>query len=588
MSDPLPLHPEHLSDLRKSGLTDSMIQMMGVTSVRPSELNKMAGWDITARGVTSAMLFPYPDCDGFYQVKVFPPFESPDGHTVRYLQLPDTESRAYILPDVRERLADPAESAIITEGVKKCARLVQEGFNAVALGAVWNWKRGGDSVPFTDPAGVIPDLKQCGGPGRRDYICFDSDVWRRDRENSRLAIYALGKHLERLGAIVRVVRLPGPPKEENAAGITKIGVDDFLQRHSVEEFRKLLLAAVPLTHKCLATAAEAWRKKEEACRPFAEPISALLNEPDESPDWLVDRLLARGDCGFIAAEPKMFKSWFLYQMALCLTAKQPFLGFLVSERRRVLLMSEEDSRRRLRKRLRQLAAGLGIPAPEDDWLRFTVRTGFKLDVKEWLDRLRAELQMFRPDVVLLDVLRRVHDQDENSNRDMGKLTNSLNDLRREFGGGFFIAHHNRKLVQGTARRGRGGQEMSGAGVLHSWSEAALYLTKGSGKGKVIVTPEHKDAPELEPFVVLLEEVEGQKGVRLVNDGPATVDKGAMTRQQILEALSPTNGRTVQDLARTLNLHENTVRVHLKALEADGAVVHKKGDVSQAFVWFASS
>jgi hypothetical protein len=324
---------------------------------------------------------------------------------------------------------------------------------------------------------------------------------------------------------------------------------------------------------------------EIASRTFAEPIGVLLAEPDTEPDWLIDSLLALRDVGFIAAEPKLAKSWLAYLLALCLATGQPFLGFKVPARRRVLLMSEEDSRRRLARRTRQLLTGMGGVQPDDEWLRFTSRTGFKLDVPAWVDRLRAELAAFRPAVVIMDVLRRLHDQDENSNQDMGQLTNTLNDLRREFSSGFLILHHNRKLSQGNGKRGRGGQEMSGAGVLHGWSEAALYITKGSGKGKFIVTPEHKDAAEVEPFLIHLTDVEG--GVQIVNEGPATVDKGDANRKAILGEVRTNPGQTVKQIAEALKFHENTVRTHLKALEADGAVFNKPALVGRGHAWCPS-
>ncbi|MFI5338451.1 MAG: AAA family ATPase [Candidatus Methylomirabilales bacterium] len=576
---------EHLEDLERSGLTSATVERMGVHSARPADLNKLAGWDITSRGVTSAMVFPYPDCDGFYQLKVFPAFRNSDGHHVKYIQPMGSESRAYILPDVRRRIEDPAESVIITEGVKKAARLAQEGFNAVGIPAVWNWKVG--AAPYTDPASLIPDLKALVTAGRHFLDCFDSDVWDTKKPDCRLALYALMHHLERLGGKAAAVRLPGPTKEERAEGIVKIGADDFLCRHSVEAFRRLITGAIPPTHRVFKAAAEHWRKKELATRPFVERISALLAEPETDPEWLVDSLLARGDVGFIPAEPKLAKSWLAYLLSLCLATGQTFLDFKVPERRRVLLMSEEDSRRRLARRIRQLVAGLGGIRPEDGWLRFTSRTGFKLDVPEWVERLRVELAAFRPDVVIIDVLRRLHDLEENSNQDMGKLTNTLNDLRRDFGCGFLILHHNRKLAQGTPRRGRGGQEMSGAGVLHGWSEASLYLSKGSGKGKFIVTPEHKDVAEAEPFVIHLMDVPGG-GVRIENEGPATVDKGAQTRAMLLEALPPESegiGRNVKELSEALKFSLNTVRAHLKALREDGAADTRKPLGKQAVYWF---
>lgn len=581
------LSPEHIADLQRSGLTPASIAEMGVYSARPGDLNKLAGWEITSLGATSAIVFPYPDCNGFYQLKVFPTIQNRDGHGVKYLQPKGSESRVYILPSVRGWLNDPAEGVIVVEGVKKTARVAQVPFLAVGIPAVWNWKRGGDTLPYTDPACVIPDLVQLVAPGRRFFVCFDSDVWEAQKEDCRLGLYALMRHLERLGAKVAAVRLPGPSGPERTEGITKIGADDYLCRHSPEDFRRLIVAAIPPTHTLFETAAKQWYKKELATRPFAEPVDVLLTEPEDETNWMVESLLARGDMGFVAAEPKLAKSWLAYLLALCLTTEQTFLGFKVPQRRRVLLMSEEDSRRRLKRRMKQLVAGVEGIRPEGVWLRFTSRSGFKLEVAEWIERLRAELAAFRPDLVIMDVLRRVHDLDENSNQDMGRLTNILNDLRRDFGCGFLILHHNRKPAQGSVRRGRGGQEMSGAGVLHGWSEAALYMAKGSGKGKFIVTPEHKDAPEVEPFVIRLEDVPGG-GVRIENEGPATVDKGAQTRAALLEVLAAAGGGaglSVKELSEALKLSMNTVRAHLKALQADGAVLSNPAIGKQPARWF---
>ena len=51
------LHPDHLADLRKSGLSDDTIVALGICSVRPTDLK---GLD----GVTSAYRIPYWTIDG--------------------------------------------------------------------------------------------------------------------------------------------------------------------------------------------------------------------------------------------------------------------------------------------------------------------------------------------------------------------------------------------------------------------------------------------------------------------------------------------------------------------------------------------
>jgi hypothetical protein len=50
------MHPEHLADLRKSGLTDEIIKAAGVYTVPPDEIDTKLGG--LANGVVSALAFP--------------------------------------------------------------------------------------------------------------------------------------------------------------------------------------------------------------------------------------------------------------------------------------------------------------------------------------------------------------------------------------------------------------------------------------------------------------------------------------------------------------------------------------------------
>lgn len=40
----LSLHPEHLADLKKSGLSDETIREAGIYSAPPNEIHKLLGW----------------------------------------------------------------------------------------------------------------------------------------------------------------------------------------------------------------------------------------------------------------------------------------------------------------------------------------------------------------------------------------------------------------------------------------------------------------------------------------------------------------------------------------------------------------
>jgi hypothetical protein len=82
------LHPDHLKDLRKSGLSDQTIQEAGIYSVPPCEIAKKLAFNSPKIG--SLLAFPYPGCE-FERYKPFPPL--PDR---KYHQKANTGTHLYI------------------------------------------------------------------------------------------------------------------------------------------------------------------------------------------------------------------------------------------------------------------------------------------------------------------------------------------------------------------------------------------------------------------------------------------------------------------------------------------------------------
>lgn len=76
----LSLHPDHLKDLRRSGLYDETIAEARIYSVPPTEIPKLLGWNPIK--VESAYLIPYPGKDGFFRMKIFPTYIDEKGGKV--------------------------------------------------------------------------------------------------------------------------------------------------------------------------------------------------------------------------------------------------------------------------------------------------------------------------------------------------------------------------------------------------------------------------------------------------------------------------------------------------------------------------
>jgi hypothetical protein len=223
---PLALHPGHLADLNKSGLTDETIRAAAIYTVNPDEIGKKLGG--LANGVVSALAFPYPGHDGFERYKVWWEEERQE-KAPKYLQKGGTLSHLYFSPGIDLAGDTPL---LITEGEKKCLALWQTGYQVLGIGGVWNWLtkgENGESRPIADLA--LVNWK------RSVAIIFDSDG--HDNPLVRLAAWRLARELAGRGATVNVLFLPHGQNEQ------KQGADDYLMAHGPEALADLLTTSWP-------------------------------------------------------------------------------------------------------------------------------------------------------------------------------------------------------------------------------------------------------------------------------------------------------------------------------------------------------
>ena len=204
------LHPDHLADLRKSGLSDEAIQEAGIKSVSPRDIPKKLGFDIP--GLSSMYEIPYPGCEGYSRFKAFyadgERYYKGGDEKPKYLARKDSGNHLYIPPKVKQILSNPAIPLYITEGEKKTLKAAQEGIDCIGLSGLWNWGR-----KTENGYELLPDFSQIALDGRTIYIVPDSDWLEPNREgkpkNLKQAVHDLAHRLIDRGAKVSWVELPG-------------------------------------------------------------------------------------------------------------------------------------------------------------------------------------------------------------------------------------------------------------------------------------------------------------------------------------------------------------------------------------------
>ena len=253
------LHQRHLKDLASSGITPETAQAEKVFSMPASLSVKILG-----RPLGTGLCFQFGK--GFWRVKL--DRKHKDGK--QYRQRKGTVNRVYIpwsLPDRDRVLIDPTTPLIITEGEKKAIKAVQEGLVAVALTGVHG---------FLSNHEPIPDLDTIDWEGRQVTIVFDSDPGERSKGQVDSARRWLAAVLTVRGAHVNAVILPDKGKE-------KVGLDDYLLVHSVEEFLTLPRRDVPLYSSILNK--KGGERKYNLAPEIEKLISIELGQKSDSDFW---------------------------------------------------------------------------------------------------------------------------------------------------------------------------------------------------------------------------------------------------------------------------------------------------------------
>ncbi|HEV3436964.1 MAG TPA: DUF3854 domain-containing protein, partial [Gemmata sp.] len=315
------LLPQHLADLRASGLTDDTIRACEFRSESNSHaVVALLGDYLSVRSAAKfgpCLVIPYYGPSGvplsflngdgkahpFVRLKPDKPRTDKGNNKrkVKYESPIGTICHAYFPPGTRAALSNPSVPLIITEGEKKAACADQCGLPCIGLGGFWSWqvRRPKDKDgKGTGPRELIPDLSAVVWAGRRVTIAFDSDI--ADKPELKWSEWYLAELLSEAGADVRVIRLPKGP------GSTKVGLDDFLITRGTDSLQKLLHNAAPPArpigdddHPMIVIGTDEFRVNLEAIASLADArnlyqrggflVHVIKSNPDPEPMAVVRR-----------------------------------------------------------------------------------------------------------------------------------------------------------------------------------------------------------------------------------------------------------------------------------------------------------
>ena len=220
----------HLKTLRLEALSGEQTQRLHpsfkslpslkLTYWRPDDLSK----PLAAR----------PAWPPFYRLRYLRP-GGDQKDDIRYTNEPNAGVVAYFPPvvDWPDIIKDPDHTLIITEGELKAAKACVEGYPAIGLGGVWNFRSSSLGVTF------LPELELIDWVRRRVYIIYDSDVVA--KPGVQQALNQLAEELMLRGALPFIVYVP-----EGDEG-KKQGLDDWCVANPGASIGDLVTRRQPLT-----------------------------------------------------------------------------------------------------------------------------------------------------------------------------------------------------------------------------------------------------------------------------------------------------------------------------------------------------
>jgi hypothetical protein len=328
---------------------------------------------------------------------------------------------------------------------------------------------------------------------------------------------ASGDKSESLWYLIRCLADVGCSIAEIVAVVRETVWNKFSGRQ--DEMRRLINEAGKAIAKRSEETIEKLEKEAEEegiDRPDPQRFGFLLKNV-KTPKYIIKDVLSEGACGFIAAEPKTYKSWIGLDMAMSVATGADFLGhFRVNEPGPVFYIQEEDPPATLRTRTAKIWVNKAvdkfelISTPEENglyWLPPDKEEQFDPDINAyiqqglvisnpawqlWLDEQLTKGMNGQPyKLIIIDTLMMTAgDVDENRAQEMTtKVFKPLKTLSRKHGVAIQVIHHMSK-----GEKNRPGQRMLGSVANHAWGEDSIYLSRPAARDTIRMELESKVTP----------------------------------------------------------------------------------------------
>lgn len=233
------LQPWVVADLQRSGISQDVAESVGIRSVDRSEYNEILGFAFSE--MPEGFVIPFydpvtghpmrtPDGRPYVRIKLEHPVII-DGSPAKYLSPRQGGQHAYFPPGIHNQILNAEMPVLLTEGEKKALRCSISGPPVIGLTGNWGFTQ-------SSTGDLLDELKPYATTNRNWYVIWDSDAL--INFDFAAATHKLKVYLQTRKVNLHILIFP-------TSDITiKVGLDDYLCAHPVNDFVALLQAAKPV------------------------------------------------------------------------------------------------------------------------------------------------------------------------------------------------------------------------------------------------------------------------------------------------------------------------------------------------------